>query len=127
MFMEEHPWDWSDNLDAAGFGTFSVGSMTVAGGHEHDLHGTVPWVGTPTPSPGTQALGGVTPPLSSMAPVSGGQEELATPPSGNPNLDINTDDTPLRYHTISSIYDQIADMIEGQELLLVAREEPATL
>jgi hypothetical protein len=126
MFMEERPWDWSDKLDAGGFGTFSVGSMTVAGGHEDDHDGTVPWVGTSTPSPGTQAHGGVTPPLSPMAPVSGGQEELATPLSGNPNLDINTGDAPLRYHTISNIYDQTVEMIEGQELLLALGEELAT-
>jgi hypothetical protein len=33
VFMEEHPWDWSDNMDADGFDTFSIGSMTMAGGH----------------------------------------------------------------------------------------------
>jgi hypothetical protein len=70
--MEEHPLDWSDNMDVDGFNTFSVGSMTVAGGHRHDHDGVVPWEGTLTLSPGTHAHGGSTPPFSPMATVSTG-------------------------------------------------------
>jgi hypothetical protein len=124
--MEEHPWDWSDNMDADGFNTFSVGSMTMAGGHGNYHNGAVPWEGMLMPSPGTQADGGATPPFSPVAPVPVGQEGPATPSSGDPNLDINTDGAPLRYRTISNIYDQIAEIVEGQELLLAAGEELAT-
>jgi hypothetical protein len=87
VFMEECLWDWSGDRhdeDVDGFGTFSVGLITVAGGHRHGhdgvMHdGVMPTPGTPMPSPGMQAHEEVVPPLSPVAPVSAGQEEPATP------------------------------------------------
>jgi hypothetical protein len=45
VFMEERRWDWSKDMcdeEAGGFGTFSVGSIIVAGCHGHGHVGVMP-------------------------------------------------------------------------------------
>jgi hypothetical protein len=144
VLEEECPWDWSGEEhgdEAGGFGTFSVGSITMLGGHREERDGDALRDDTPTPSPWMQAVGGATPtpsPLAlvslsmhgsepgaprtpSVGPASTDREEPVTPLSGDPNLDIDCDDAPLRYQSLSSVLGHAGQLAEEAELLLVAR------
>jgi hypothetical protein len=61
-----------------------------------------------------------------VGPASTGKEEPATPLSGDPNLDINCDDAPLRYRSLGSVLGHAGQLAKEAELLLAAGEEPAT-
>jgi hypothetical protein len=94
VFMEERWWDWSKYMcdeEAGGFGTFSVGSIIVAGCHGHGHVGVMPVPDTPTLSPRMQAYREAALPLSPVALVSPRQGEPVVPQSGDPNLDVDCD------------------------------------
>lgn len=149
VFEEGKPWNWgAEATNTAGTETgepFTVEYVTLSvpmGGHAPQSAESSPTVGTPTASPGpsTSPIGATVSPSTPVqeeappdSPTAGTPQgvEFVSPPSGEPVLDDDADDAPLRFRTLDNVLGDAAVPGEavrelGGELLLAIDGEPST-
>jgi hypothetical protein len=116
VFEEERPWNWGDGEEpGVDDNTFNVEFNSIGGTRRGSGEAVV--TGLPSASP---------------APVTPADIRYASPPSAEPDLDIDQDDAPLRFRTMGDILGPgtppgRADRDVVEELMMAISEEPTSV